>query len=293
MKPLLLDVNSLLKNSIHVKEIRTRRLSDQLHFHNVFEIALIVKGNGRRIVGDNVDNFSDGDLTILAPNLPHVAYSDKKYHVKETSAMMHAVVIYFQPDWIAEYHLNSPEFAPIRLLLKQLSRGIKVYGNARSQIAALLMKIREADGLKAFIMLLEILYIVVRSKDYSYLASQGYSSTYNEHSIRRIHEVYKYVMENFTDRIYLEDVASLSCMTPSAFCKYFRSKTKKTFTNFVNEVRIQYACGLLRDENLDISDICFKSGFNNFSSFNKNFKHYIHSTPSAYRRKFSFANMAD
>ena len=77
MKPLLFDVKSSLRNSIYVKEVKARYLVDQFHFHNAFEIALILKGSGRRIVGDSIENFCDGDLTLLAPNLPHASYSDK------------------------------------------------------------------------------------------------------------------------------------------------------------------------------------------------------------------------
>lgn len=285
MKPLLFDVKSLLKNSIHIKEIRSRHLSDQFHFHNAFEIALILKGNGRRIVGDIMDNFSDGDLTFLAPNLPHATYSDKKYHVKETSTKVHAIVVYFQPDWITDYHLNSTDFAPIKELLNQLKRGIKITGNTHTVVTNYLLKLTNADGLKSFIILFQILYAISKSNDYSCLASPGYSNTYNENNIKKIHEVYKYVMENFTEKILLEDIASIAYMTPSAFCKYFKSKTNKTFTYFVNEIRIGYACELLINENLDISHICFQCGFNNFTSFNKNFRHFTKITPSEYRLK--------
>jgi len=285
MKPLLFDVKSLLKNSIHIKEIKSKHLSDQFHFHNAFEIALIIKGNGRRIVGDNVDNFSNGDLILLAPNLPHASYSDKKYHVKETTTKVHALVVYFQPDWIADAHLSSPDFAPVKELLNQLKRGIRITGDTHAVVVNYLVKLKQADGLESFIILLQLLHAISKSTDYSYLASLGYSNTYNENTIRKIHEVYKYVMENFTEKILLEDVASIANMTPSAFCKYFKNKTNKTFTSFVNEIRIGYACELLINENFDISAVCFQSGFNNFTSFNKNFRHFTNTTPSEYRLK--------
>ncbi|MEO5650596.1 MAG: AraC family ligand binding domain-containing protein, partial [Ginsengibacter sp.] len=112
MKPLFFDVKSLLKNSVYAKEIKSDKLSDQFHFHNAFEIALIIEGNGRRIVGDHIDSFSNGDLIILGPNIAHATYSDKKYHIIESSTKVHAMVVYFQPDWITEYHMNSADFGP-------------------------------------------------------------------------------------------------------------------------------------------------------------------------------------
>lgn len=287
MKPLFFDVRSLLKNSIYTKEIKSDKLSDQFHFHNAYEIALIIEGNGRRIVGDSVDNFSNGDLTLLAPDLPHVIYSDKKYHIIESSTKVHAVVVYFQPDWLTEYHMNSIDFAPLQMLLNQLKRGIKIEGPTHDIVKDLLLKLRNADGLKSFTILFQILYEISISNDYVCLASARYSNTYSENDIRRINDVYKYVMENFTEVISLDDVAAIAYMTPSAFCKYFKSKTNKTFTLFVNEIRINYACELLMNKNLDISQISIQCGFNNFTSFNKNFKHFTKTTPSVYRIKLT------
>lgn len=287
MKPLFFDVRSLLKNSIYTKEIISDKLSDQLHFHNAYEVALIIEGNGRRIVGDNVDSFSNGDLIILGPNIAHASYSDKKYHIIESSTKVHALVVYFHPDWITEYHMNSTDFAPLRKLLDQLKRGIKIEGTTRDKVQRLLLKLRNADGLKSFTILFRILYEISECKDCSCLASSRYSNTYSENDIKRINDVYKYVMENFTEVISLDDIASITHMTPSAFCKYFKNKTNKTFTSFVNEIRINYACELLMDNNLDISQISAQCGFNNFTSFNNNFKHFTKTTPSAFRLKFT------
>ena len=290
MKPLFFDVRSLLKNSIYTKEIKSDKLSDQFHFHNAYEIALIIEGNGRRIVGDNIDNFSNGDLTILGPNIAHASYSDKKYHIVESSTKVNALVVYFQPDWIAEYHMNSADFAPLKKLLSQFKRGIKIEGRTHDIVQNLLLKLRNADGLKSFTILFQILYEISKSKDYSCLASTRYSNTYDENDIKRINDVYKYVMENFTEVISLDSVSSIAYMTPSAFCKYFKNKTNKTFTHFVNEIRINYACELLMNKNLDISQISIHCGFNNFTSFNKNFKRFTKTTPSSYRTKFATLN---
>jgi AraC-like DNA-binding protein len=290
MKPLFFDVRSLLKNSIYTKEIRSDKLSDQFHFHNAYEIALIIEGNGRRIVGDNIDNFSNGDLIILGPNIAHASYSDKKYHIVESSTKVNALVVYFQPDWIAEHHMNSADFAPLKKLLSQFKRGIKIEGRTHGIVQNLLLKLRNADGLKSFTILFQILYEISKSKDYSCLASARYSNTYDENDIKRINDVYKYVMENFTEVISLDSVSSIAYMTPSAFCKYFKNKTNKTFTHFVNEIRINYACELLMNKNLDISQISIQCGFNNFTSFNKNFKHFTKTTPSSYRTKFAVLN---
>jgi AraC-like DNA-binding protein len=286
MKPLLFDVSASLRNSIYIKEVKARHLVDQFHFHNAFEIALIIKGSGRRIVGDSIENFCDGDLILMAPNLPHASYSDRKYHEHATSTKIHAIVVYFQPDWITETHWNSQDFAPLKALFNELKRGIRLLNNTHQAVMNLLLSLRDADGLKSFVILIQILDIISRSGDYSCLASRDYSNTYDEHNIRKIHNVYKYVMENFTNKIMLDDIAAVAFMTPPAFCKYFKSKTSKTFTAFVNEIRIGYACQLLIEGHLDISSVCYECGFNNFTSFNENFKHFKGITPSEYKARF-------
>lgn len=285
MKPLLFDVKSLLKNSsIYLKEIKEGPLNDQFHFHNAYEIALIIQGKGRRIVGDDVSQFQNGDLILLSPNLPHASYSDEKYHVEKNSNI-HALVIYFQPDWIAEHHLNSIDFAPFKDLLDRLERGIEITGKTSKNVKKNLLKLRNTDGFKSYIILQNILCDIAYSEEYRYLASSRYSNKHNANDIKKINEVYKYVMQNFTEKILLEQVAAVAYMTPSAFCKYFKTKTNKTFTHFVNEIRIGYACELLRNENLDIAEVCFRCGFNNFTSFNKNFKLFAGNTPTEYRFK--------
>lgn len=284
MKPSLFDVQSLLKNSIHVKEIRERSLSDQLHYHNAYEISLILMGNGRRIVGDSVDRFTDGDLTVMPPYMPHATYTEPKHHIINNDQSIHAIVVYFMPDWFNENHYNTVDFAPFRNLFEQLKKGIKVqYHNYDKIVGLLLQMSRTESGLDNILTLLQVLRELSSVEDFTHLASPFYSFSNKDENIEKINKIYKYVMENFTNKISLDEVAEIAFMTPPAFCKYFRHKTNKTFTNFVNEIRIGYACELLINSNDDISNIAFLSGFNNFTSFNKNFKKFTKVTPSEYR----------
>ena len=123
--------------------------------------------------------------------------------------------------------------------------------------------------------------------EYKYLASEAYSSTFARADVERLGEVYKYTMKNFTNVIKLNDVSSIANMTPTSFCKYFKTKTGKTFSSFVNELRIGQACKLLFDGNMSISEICYECGFNNLTNFNKTFKHFTKLTPTAYRKDMS------
>jgi AraC-like DNA-binding protein len=282
MNPLLQDIEPLIKGSIYVKEIKKPNLNDQLHFHNIHEIALILKGSGKRIVGDNIEYFTDSDLVFIGRLLPHASYIEKDYLL--TNQDVHALVIYFRPDWFNENLLKSSDFIKLMKLIKEIERGIKIFGNTKTRTIKALIKLKNSTGLERIIKLLEILDFVSKSNEYKCLASEGYSNSYGQNDVERLGEVYKYIMKNFTDTIKLGDVSSIANLTPTAFCKYFKSKTGKTFSSFVNEVRIGQACKLIFNLNLNISQICYSCGFNNLTNFNRNFKHFTKMTPTEYKK---------
>jgi AraC-like DNA-binding protein len=277
MKPLLLDVKSLLKDSIFVKEISMPQLNDRFHFHNAYEIALMIKSSGRRIIGDNIEDFTDGDIVLMGPHLPHVSYSDDA-----GKREVHALVIYFYPDWLTDTHVNSDDLTQLRELFEDMKRGVKIIGGTKQRVMKNILRLKNSKGLERIIKILEILEIISRSKEYVCLASEGYAKSYNQKDVNRMDKVYKYVMEHFTDDIMLEDIAEIANMTPTAFCKFFKGKTQKTFSNFVNEVRIGHARKLLYDD-LNISEVCFQCGFNNLTNFNKNFKFFTKMSPSEFK----------
>jgi AraC-like DNA-binding protein len=285
MKPLLQDINPLLLNrSLYIKEIRTSVLRDHVHFHNGYEIALILKGNGKRVVGDNIEYFGDNDLVFIGPFLPHVTYNYKDHYITKEGGHISALVVYFYPNWFTKDLLDSADFIKINEFIDKMNRGIEVLGETKKRAIRSLLRLKDCKGLNKAIKLWEILYLISESEEYQCLASEGYSSSLKQGEADRLEKVYKYVKDNYSDPIKLHDVSSLANMTPSAFCKYFKCKTGRTFTSFVNEVRIGQACKLFCNVNMSISEVCYSCGFNNLTNFNRNFKHFTKKTPSEYRR---------
>lgn len=284
MQPLLLETKTVLYQSIFVKEVNMKYLTNPLHFHNEYEMVLITKSNGRRIVGDSIENFSEGDLIIMGPNLPHVMYNDKEYYEPESKREVKAIVTYFRMDWLSDNFLNSNEVNRFNELLKDIRRGIRIYGRSRDLVVGLLNELLISDGLKRIIQLLSILDLLSETKEYKCLSSVGYTNPHNQKDVQRIDKIYNYVMNNFTQNISLDETAAMANMTTASFCKYFKGRTQKTFTHFVNEIRIGYACKLLYNDHLTVSQICFQSGFNNLTNFNRNFKRFIKVSPSDYKR---------
>ena len=283
MRPILIDTKSTLQDSVYVKDVHVPYLDIPFHFHNAYEMVLILKSDGKRIVGDNVEPFSDGDLILMGPNLPHVWYNERDYYETDNPNSVEAIVIYFHPDWLSEHLLESSELNRLKQLLTQMQRGIKVLGKTRKRLIKNIIKIKNKAGLKRIIKLLNILEMLSSSDEYECLASVGYVNSFNQKDVKRIDKVYQYVMSNYTKKIMLKEVATVACMTPTAFCKYFKSRTKKTFSNFLNEIRIGYACKLLCDENLSISQIYYECGFNNFTNFNRSFKEIKNMSPTEFR----------
>ena len=153
MNPLLQDIEPLIKGSIYVKEIKEPTLNDQLHFHNGFEIALILKGSGKRIIGDNIEYFTDNDLVFMGRFLPHASYIGKDYLL--TNQDFHALVIYFNPDWFIENLLNSSDFIRFKKLIKVIERGIKIFGDTKTRTIKALIKLKNSRGLERIIKLLD------------------------------------------------------------------------------------------------------------------------------------------
>lgn len=289
MKPLLLDVNPLLINrSLFVKEIKTTSLQDQVHFHNGYEIALILKGRGKRVVGDHIEHFGDNDLIFIGPFLPHVTYNNYEDDYKSDSAQpLSAMVVYFHPNWFAKEFIDSSDYVKVNDFVDKMSRGVEVLGETKRKAIKSLLKLRGCTGLIKTIKLWEILYFIAESAEYQCLASEGYIGKFTQKGLDRLDRVYDYVMTHYEEDIKLDDIAAIAHMTTAAFCKYFKSKTGKTFSNFVNGVRIGQSCKLLGDRNLSISEICYACGFNNLTSFNRNFRDFIKMTPTEYRKSLA------
>jgi AraC-like DNA-binding protein len=128
--------------------------------------------------------------------------------------------------------------------------------------------------------------VLANSSEYNLLASEGYSNLLEEAESDRMNNVHAYVMKNFREKVSLEDVAAIANMSPSSFSRYFKIHANKPFTGFLSEIRIGYACKLLIEKDVSISEACYESGFNTLSNFNRQFKEITHHSPLQYRKKY-------
>jgi AraC-like DNA-binding protein len=197
------------------------------------------------------------------------------------------IVIYFSEDFLGNSFFDKHEMLPLRQLLTHARRGLEWTGMTRDRTEAHLHSLtRQPAGFNRVLCLLTLLDELSHSTDFRFLTGPGYTNTVKPAETDRMQQVHDYVLSHFPGDLSLDTVADLAGMTPPAFCRYFKARANKTFSEFVSEVRIGHACKLLIDGKLNITQISFESGFRTLSNFNRQFKDITGQTPSAYVKTY-------
>ncbi len=286
MKPILRKIDAGRNYSFSIREDVYPYLYNHWHYHPEAELTLIRKGKGTRLVGDRVERFSDGDLVLLGPNLPHLWRNDSLYFKKMPGLHAEAIAIHFMDDCWGKDFLDLPELKSIRELLNRAKKGIRITGKTKMLVAEKMESILHAPEVLRVTTLLEMLYAIARSKDHIILASSGFTKLYDVGNTERINLIYDYTFNKFQEKIAIRDVAAAASISQHSFCRYFKKRTLKTYWEFLQEVRIGYACKLLIENNMSVAQICYECGFNNLSNFNRYFKSLMKKTPLQYAKEF-------
>jgi AraC-like DNA-binding protein len=286
MKPLLEKSIENLNQSYLVKTLKEPFFDPNWHFHPHYQLFTVIKGTGTRFIGDDIRHFNIGDTVFLAPNMPHLWRSDREYFEKDSQLMTEGIVVYFKEDFLGSEFFEKSEMYDIKTLLKKSERGLDLTGQLKEELVNDLKNLPVDSGFQGIIKILSILDKLSKSTDYQYIASTTYSNTHKISETERMRMVHEYVLKHFKENINLSTVASLSNMTDAAFCRYFKSRTNKTFSDFVKEIRIGNACKMLQDENKSISQTCYESGYNTVSNFNNQFKSLKGVSPKQYQKLY-------
>lgn len=251
------------------------------HFHDEIEIVFVKDGNGKRHVGNHISNYYNGDLLILGSNLPHYGFVDRLVGTNTE------VVLQFKEDFLGADILKKVEFVAIRRLFELSKNGISFTGNERLEVGERMESLFYMNNFEKLIEILKILNILASSRDFEILNSNSVTLVHSAVGAERLDTVFSLVRDSFKEEITLEELAKRTNMTVPSFCRFFKKQTGKTFIEFLNEYRIAHACKLLADDPMPITDVCFESGFNNFSHFNKYFKRVTGKSPSEYRKEIA------
>lgn len=278
MKVLPFKIPKPENNSLIYQEDIEVVFYDKLHQHDEIQISLIEKGKGTLLIGDSIYSYSDNDIIVIGSNLPHAFKSDK--NTDETSKMMS---LFFTESSFGDSFFKLKELSEVSHFFSKSLQGLKVETNKKVIIKAF-KQLKEASKLNRFILFLEILKTITISNSEP-LSTFVYNKKYSDLEGKRMRNVFDYTIENARQKISLDDISKVANMTKNAFCKYFKKRTNKTYISFLTELRIENACKLLNtNTDLSINEIAFKSGFNNISNFNRQFKMKKGISPNVFRK---------
>lgn len=235
----------------------------------------IESGTGTQLVGDDLNEFRPGDVTLIGPNLPHA------FRCTHGTGKNRAVLVFFDQVHMTDL-LATPEMKPIQKLLDRSSQGLKVVPGSANAIGDRINEIHKAAGSTQVVLLLSVLEALSHPRQVIPISGHAYSKPRSKADGARLNAILDHIFQNYERRITLSEIASVAHMAPTAFCRYFKRHTDRTFSEFLTEVRISHACRALTDDRLTISEAAFASGFNNLSHFNQQFKRLKGVTPSLF-----------
>lgn len=256
------------------------------HFHQEYQLVVVLEGTGTRFVGDNISHFESGDMVFTGSNLPHVWRNDEQYF-QNLGLMTHCIVIYFSAEFMGEAFLNKDEMISIRELMNRANRGLEITGSTRDEVREKMKIMLKQKRFNGVLSLLQILNILASSDEVKYINKEGYLNTVTSSDSERMRAVHAYVLNNFKGDIQLEEAASLANLSPTSFSRYFKARANKTFSDFVAELRIGLACKLLLNGDTSIVQIAYECGYKTLSNFNRKFKELIGISPLKYKKAYS------
>lgn len=253
------------------------------HYHPEIELHYVIKGDGIRFIGENISNFKKDDLVLLGSNIPHTwkcnVNGNSDYYVE-------ALVLHFHPESFGPNFLNLPETIKIQKLLNLAKQGLIIHGESKEKIIKLMTKMKDSIGIKKIVYLLKIFELLSINTEYEIISSNYDNSMCNTFDEDRINKVFNYTFDNFEKNITLEQVAELSNLSVTSFCRFFKKLTQKSYYDFLTEIRINHACRLLINTNMKASAIAEKSGFENTSNFYRHFKRFRNNTPNSFKNEY-------
>ncbi|HTH82080.1 MAG TPA: helix-turn-helix domain-containing protein [Mucilaginibacter sp.] len=285
MKPQLLKVSNDLVHSFSSRQDKVPYINNRWHYHREVELIYFKKGNGTQFIGDSIQRFQSGDVVLLGANLPHYWRFDDVYFEDKTGVNADVSVIHFCEDFWGDVFLKLPENAVIRTILEKAKRGIQITGDDKKQLGTLVETIVHTEGPKKIMLLMEALMEIGSSKQTKVISSIGSRNDFAQAENDRINAIYDYSIANFKRKIQMEEMAAVANISPNSFCRYFKSRTRKTYSQFINEIRVGHACKLLMENKINVKQICYESGFHNFASFHKYFKSITGKSPLTYQKE--------
>jgi AraC-like DNA-binding protein len=284
MKVVSFSVPKISKQAFRFQDDQLPYFYDELHQHPEIQIMLIVKSSGTLIAGDYVGRFEPGELYIIGSGQAHVFRNDDIYYQPKSRLKAHSYSLYFDENYFGEHFWQLDELESVRNFSKRADKGLKVTALTKEVVINLIQLINRQKGLDRLLSFFQILNKLASTKELKTLSVSSHNPDYSNREGKRMNEILQFTFRESYRKIYIHEVADVANLSTEAFCRYFKMRTRKTYTNFLNEVRISNACKLIIQKDLSIQEICWQAGFSNLSNFNRIFRKVTGKTPTTYLR---------
>lgn len=285
MKPALEHLPKEKDHSFVVKFFDYNYYPTPWHYHPEYEIVMVTESTGKRFIGDHISDFKPGNLAFLGPNIPHTYKNDDKYYEEGSELRAKSIVIHFTEASLGNDFLQLPESLLLNKLFERSLSGLDIFGESYQKISNKLYDIVSLSGLKRWLCLTDILLEIAESKSLSSITRTPHIG-YNDKESKRLCNVFDWITANFEKEIRLSEAAEIAQMNENAFSRFFSLRTRKTFSGFVQELRLQKAAKLLVENDMTITQVCYDCGYNNLSNFNRQFLNHYRMNPLKYRKTF-------
>jgi AraC-like DNA-binding protein len=253
-----------------------------VHYHPEYELNMVLDSSGKRFIGDSVQEYDSPDLVMIGPNISHA------WKGNDTHKSPHVITIQFDGSYFSEKLLNKKFVLPLRNFFEKSKRGILFSKDTIESVRERIIKLSEAEGFDSFLIFISILYDLSVSRNQTLLASMGYIGQFDTNQSQRVSKVIAYIQGNLQNDIKINQVADLLNMSETAFSHFFKKRTQRSFSDYLTDMRISFASRLILETDKNISEVCFMSGFNNLSNFNRTFKNRYRCTPVEFRLQQQF-----
>jgi len=287
----------VLKQAIHkssippsqifvIRNLKEKHFDPTWHSHSEYQLFVVLEGTGTRFIGDSIKSFRTGELILTGPHVPHVWRSDDSYFQADSDFCSWGIVIYLNESFLGDHILEKEEMISIRKLFTKSMRGLEFYGTSKIKVIEMMKHLLTLRGVQSVVQLLRIFELLALTKEYHFISSKAYDDAIAQDESDRLNRVYQYAFQHFRKKISIKDIANMLHMTPTSFSRYFTMKNNKPFSRFIAEIRIKHACKLLTETEDTISQVCYDSGFNTLSNFNRQFKEIMQKSPLQYKKEF-------
>ena len=288
MKPLCFKVPMQGEESVRVEYWQQTNFFDPIHYHDEVQLTYVINSEGMLFVGNRLVRFAKDELYLIGRNLPHVFKNDPIYYEGKDSFMARAISVFFSHDIFQKIFEDLSEFHHLNNLLEDSSMGVRIIGVEAKILGSFMKSLLKLDGFDRILSLLHILDKIYLAQSTEHISPQIHFPLDKEDR-DKLNKVFDYTLLHHQDRISLREIASLVNMAPTAFCRYFKLRTLKTYSQFLMEIRISKACKMMTEKSSNVTEACYSSGYNNISNFHRQFKSLVGMTPHKFKSRFAFS----